>query len=279
MESTAPARGEARWPMAAAVLAGLVLTMLRPAEVRVTPRPVLPAVELVLLGVLIARDPGRIDRRAAWLRGGSIAVVALLALDAVVATVHLVTVLTQGGHVTASAAALLTAGAVVWASNVVVFSLLYWELDSGGAAARAHRMPPGCRLRVSATAESRGRAPGLEAAVPRLPVPGPDLLHCLQPHGRHAVHPPGKGPDGMRVLDLAGRPGARHRARGQRPPVTRHGAGYGAITIVAPAKARGPTSVMSQRARLCPWSASDFSGFAQGQGRAHGAPLVAPRGG
>lgn len=141
MESTAPAHGEARWPMAAAVLAGLVLTMLRPAEVRVTPRPVLPAVELVLLGVLIARDPGRIDRRAAWLRGVSIAVVALLALDAVVATVHLVTVLTQGGDVTASAAALLAAGAVVWASNVVVFSLLYWELDSGGAAARAHRMP------------------------------------------------------------------------------------------------------------------------------------------
>ena len=53
MESTAPAHGEARWPMAAAVLAGLVLTMLRPAEVRVTPRPVLPAVEMVLLGVLI----------------------------------------------------------------------------------------------------------------------------------------------------------------------------------------------------------------------------------
>ena len=56
--------------------------------------------------------------------------VALLALDAVVATVHLVTVLTRE-DVTASAAALLAAGAVVWASNVVVFSLLYWELDSG----------------------------------------------------------------------------------------------------------------------------------------------------
>ena len=75
MESRAPASGEARWPMAAAVLAGLVLTMLRPAEARVAPRPVLLAVELVLLGVLVARDPGRIDRRATWLRGVSIAVV------------------------------------------------------------------------------------------------------------------------------------------------------------------------------------------------------------
>jgi hypothetical protein len=26
-------------------------------------------------------------------------------------------------------------------SNVIAFSLLYWELDGGGAAARAHRMP------------------------------------------------------------------------------------------------------------------------------------------
>ena len=38
MESTAPAHGEARWPMAAAVLAGLVLTMLRPADSQVAER-------------------------------------------------------------------------------------------------------------------------------------------------------------------------------------------------------------------------------------------------
>jgi hypothetical protein len=49
MEASAPAHGEALWPMAAAVVAGLVLTMLRPAEVRVAPRPVLPAVPAVEL--------------------------------------------------------------------------------------------------------------------------------------------------------------------------------------------------------------------------------------
>ncbi len=131
-------RGEPRWPMAVAVIAASGLTMLRPAELRVLPAWVLPIVEVLLLVVLVARDPGRIDRRSRNLRYVSIVVVALLVVDALVATGHLITVLVRGGHATDSAESLLVAGAVVWVSNIVAFSLLYWELDSGGAAARAH---------------------------------------------------------------------------------------------------------------------------------------------
>ena len=40
---------EARWPVIAAVLVVMALTVLRPAEMRVAPRWVLPAVEVVLL--------------------------------------------------------------------------------------------------------------------------------------------------------------------------------------------------------------------------------------
>jgi len=134
--------GEARWPMVAAVAVALILSLLRPDEVRVAPAWVLPAVEVVLLVVLIARDPGRIDRRATGLRVVSITVVALLAVDALVASIHLVAVLIEGGDTTSSATTLLAAGGVVWASNLLAFSLLYWELDSGGAAARAHGVHP-----------------------------------------------------------------------------------------------------------------------------------------
>ena len=118
-------RGEPRWPMAVAVIAASALTTLRPAELRVLP-------------AWVVRDPGRIDRRSRNLRYVSIVVVALLLVDALVATGHLITVLVRGGHATDSAESLLVAGAVVWVSNIVAFSLLYWELDSGGAAARAH---------------------------------------------------------------------------------------------------------------------------------------------
>ena len=33
---------------------------------------------------------------------------------------------------------MLAAGGVVWATNVIAFGLWYWDLDRGGAAARAH---------------------------------------------------------------------------------------------------------------------------------------------
>src|SRR5262245_37073130 len=133
-------RGEPRWPMVAAVVAASALTTLRPAELRLLPAWVLPIVEAVLLVVLVVRDPGRIDRRSRTLRAVSIVVVALLVVDALVATGHLIAVLVRGGQATNSAEALLEAGAVVWVSNIVAFALLYWELDSGGAAARAHGM-------------------------------------------------------------------------------------------------------------------------------------------
>ena len=140
-DDAAVARGERRWPSVAAVLFALALTLVRPEELRVTPAWLLPTVEGILLVVLIVRDPGRIDRRSSLLRGVSLCVVALLVLDAIGATVHLVSVLISGGAVTSSATTLLAAGVIVWSSNVIAFSLLYWELDNGGAAARAHGMP------------------------------------------------------------------------------------------------------------------------------------------
>jgi hypothetical protein len=125
----------------AAVVVAMLLTLVRPKDVRLTPVYVLPAIEVVLLAVLIVRDPGRIDKRSSFLRGVSMAVVALLVLDALGATVRLIAALIRGGSMTNSPEDLLAAGSVVWLSNLLAFALLYWELDAGGAANRAHRMP------------------------------------------------------------------------------------------------------------------------------------------
>jgi hypothetical protein len=130
--------GESRWPMAAAVVAAMVLTILLPSHQRLLSAWVLPLVEGILLVALIAGDPGAIDRRSKVLRGLSIALVSILALTALVATVRLIDVLITGGQQTNSASDLLEAGSIVWVSNILAFALLYWELDSGGAAARAH---------------------------------------------------------------------------------------------------------------------------------------------
>jgi uncharacterized membrane protein len=133
--------GEARWPMAGAVLAAMVLTVLQPAQVRAGPNWVLPLIEGVLLVAVIVGDPGKIDRRSRQLRTLSIVLVSVLVFGALWATGQLVDDLIHGGSETNSASELLEAGSVVWMSNIIAFALLYWELDAGGAAARAHRLP------------------------------------------------------------------------------------------------------------------------------------------
>ena len=100
---------------------------------------VLPLIEGILLVALIVGDPGAIDRRSKVLRGLSIALVLILVLSALAATGKLIDVLITGGQQTNSANELLEAGSIVWLGNILAFALLYWELDAGGAAARAHR--------------------------------------------------------------------------------------------------------------------------------------------
>ena len=134
--------GEPRWPMAGAVVAAIILTVMLPADLRVGPSWLLPSVEGLLLVLLVAGDPGTINRRSGVLRVISIALVAVLVIDALAATIRLVDDLIHGGNVTNSAEDLLQAGSVVWVSNNIAFALLFWELDGGGAAARAHHISP-----------------------------------------------------------------------------------------------------------------------------------------
>jgi hypothetical protein len=125
--------------MAGAVVTAMVLTILLPREQRALPQWVVPLVEGILLVALIAGDPGAIDRRSRALRLISIGLVSLLVLSALWATVRLIDVLVGGGPQTNSASDLLTAGSIVWTSNILAFALLYWELDGGGSAARLQR--------------------------------------------------------------------------------------------------------------------------------------------
>jgi hypothetical protein len=137
-DRASPVTGESRWPMAGAVVAAMVLTFLLPKGVRPGPNWLLPLIEGVLLVAVIIGDPGQITRRSSHLRALSIGLVSVLVFSTLWATVELISDLIQGGPETNSAGDVLAAGSVVWLSNIIAFSLLYWELDSGGAAARAH---------------------------------------------------------------------------------------------------------------------------------------------
>jgi hypothetical protein len=116
----------------------MVLTVLLPRELQLVPAWLLLLVVAVLLLALVFGDPGRLDRRSKELRVVSIGLVTVLVGNALIATYLLIGDLIRGGKETNSATALLTAGAVVWTSNNIAFSLLYWELDGGGSAERTH---------------------------------------------------------------------------------------------------------------------------------------------
>ena len=66
---------------------------------------------------------------------------AVLVVGSLWSTALLIDALIHGGPQTNSARDLLEAGSIVWVSNNIAFALLYWELDGGGAAARAHHVP------------------------------------------------------------------------------------------------------------------------------------------
>ena len=136
----APAeRGEHWWPVAAAIIVVAALHVALPARYRVQPAWLFPAVVLALLAVLIIGDPGRIDRQKAWMRIATGAVIAVITVANLLAAGRLVVeILTNNKLFAAHPGGLLAAGGVVWATNVIAFALWYWDLDRGGAAARAH---------------------------------------------------------------------------------------------------------------------------------------------
>ena len=140
IEPASPAeRGEPWWPVALAIVVAAGLHVALPATYRVQPVWVVPAVLLGLLAVLIVGDPGRIDKRKTWLRILTSVVVAVLTLANLLAAGRLVEeILTNNKLFADHPGGLLAAGGVVWATNVIAFGLWYWDLDRGGAAARAH---------------------------------------------------------------------------------------------------------------------------------------------
>lgn len=133
--------GEARWPMAFAVVAIIVMTLLLPRDLVTHPRWGVPLAEGLLLVAVIVADPGRIDLVSPRVRALSISLITLLVVTTLWCTTQLLVELIRGGPATQSGGALLAAGGIVWVSNCLSFGLLYWEMDSGGPAVRAHGLP------------------------------------------------------------------------------------------------------------------------------------------
>jgi hypothetical protein len=100
------------------------------------PSWLVPGIEAALLVALLLANPAHIEGRARWLRRVASVLILALAVVALVATAVLIADLIRGAEVTESASTLLASGALIWLGNIVAFSLIYWQFDSGGPLAR-----------------------------------------------------------------------------------------------------------------------------------------------
>ncbi len=130
-----PPKPEAHWPPLVTMAAAIALELLLPARLTTGPRWLLPGLEALLLVRLLTASPFTITGRNRARRRISLFLTAFVTATnglALVALVHLLfhRTVTQGHE-------LIVAGMLIWLTNVLLFSLWYWELDRGGPGIRA----------------------------------------------------------------------------------------------------------------------------------------------
>ena len=128
--------GEARWPATATVIAAILLQLALPKRLTLGQTWIVPASEGALLLALIVINPGRISRRSSRTRAVSLILIAAMTVANTWSAARLVRGLVNGTE-GSDPTKLLTTGAAIWLTNVVVFCLWYWEFDRGGPGARA----------------------------------------------------------------------------------------------------------------------------------------------
>ena len=131
--------GERRWPMSVAVLVAMVLQYVAPEAGRLTPRWFIPAFELVLLVILVAGDPGRLHKPPRALRAITIFLIGIMTVATLAGVTVLMADILWNIKGASSAAALFGRGAALWVTNIIVFSLWFWQFDRGGPVERATR--------------------------------------------------------------------------------------------------------------------------------------------
>jgi hypothetical protein len=122
-------RDDPLWPGQLAILAALVLYVVLPPKLSIGPRWLVPGAELALLVALLLATPIK-GRSAMRRRRLAIAVVLVATIANAVSVALLTHYLIAGGH--ARGADLIDGGAVIWATNLLLFAVWYWELDRGG---------------------------------------------------------------------------------------------------------------------------------------------------
>jgi uncharacterized membrane protein len=129
------ARPERPWPAQLSVGVAVALQLALPGRLEAGPRWLVPALELSLLAVLVIATPRQLQREHSRRRALALTLIGVVSFANVASLVLLSHELLQ--HGSPNARQLISAGALIWLTNVIIFGLWYWETDRGGPGVRA----------------------------------------------------------------------------------------------------------------------------------------------
>jgi hypothetical protein len=139
VKEQAPTRHfEPRWPVALAIVAVVILLVLLPRDLRLAPLWVTYMIGIAVLVPVAA--VGLTAARARWLRVERTVILLVVVYGAFSGIVNLANLISAMVQRSAeiSGVQLLASSISVWVSNVLVFSLLYWQIDRGGPERRVN---------------------------------------------------------------------------------------------------------------------------------------------
>jgi hypothetical protein len=137
-ETTQPLRFEPRWPVVLTIVAVILLLALLPGRIRLMPMWVAYVVGGVVLVPIVA--VGLTAARARWLRIERVVTLLFFVVTAASSLANLANVICSMAQKPEGITGLqlLASSVAVWVTNVLTFSLLYWQMDRGGPEARVN---------------------------------------------------------------------------------------------------------------------------------------------
>jgi uncharacterized membrane protein len=127
---------ESRVQVMSALAVAIVLIALLPARVANHPRWLLPGLASILFVIVLMVNPLKSPERAKQLRPLTFALLAVVSLGNAASAARLIIDLVNSEGIKSADILLLTGGAI-WATNMIIFAIWYWEFDRGGPGARA----------------------------------------------------------------------------------------------------------------------------------------------
>jgi uncharacterized membrane protein len=127
-------RGEPYWPALVCLVLAVALNLALADQITIGPWWLVPGVGAIALVVLAIVSPSRASHHSRRTRAMAITITGVVTVTNIVQLVLLAHHLIDGGN--AGGHALIVSGLALWATNVLLFGVWYWEMDRGGPVAR-----------------------------------------------------------------------------------------------------------------------------------------------